>query len=515
MSDTNSIYVPGYPSNNRVPGVFAAVDPSKANTGTINQRSLLLGQMLSSGTALAGIGVISAGLGDARTAFGAGSQLALAVERYRAIDLTGELWVLPMADASGSAAATGSIVITGPATAPGVIPLYLNGFNINVAVNSGDTATTIAANMTTDINNYVTAGGNTIGITATSSSGTVTLTAANKGSLGNTFTINLSFMGTANGEGQPGTTNVPGVGATISAFSGGTTDPTVATALANLPDQPFDFIHTPYSDTTTLNAIQAFLGDAAGRWNWSVQLFGGSFVGKAGSLSTRTTWSTLRNDQHAAAIGAYGSPSPDWYWGVDYCAAAAVSIRNDPTIPIGGLTAGALLNVVAPPLADRDGFANRQTLLFDGLSTYKVGPAGDVHVDRAITTYQFNASGDPDNSYLNLNVPYQLMAYIRTVETMLGSQFNQVKLVADGSRIPPGSRMVTSQTILAAVVSQYIAIATVGVPGAPAGLVQNPTQFAQQAQSENAGGGIVKLLLPVQLGNQLIAIVMNVQFTQP
>jgi phage tail sheath gpL-like len=512
---SDSIYVPGYPSNNRVPGVFASVDASKANTGTINQRSLLLGQMLASGTATAGVGVISAGIGEARTSYGVGSQLSIMVERYRALDPVGELWCLPLADASGSAAATGSIALVGPATAAGVIPLYVNGAYIPVAVNSGDSATTIGANMATAINGFITAGGNPLGVTATAATGTVTLTAANKGSLGNQGTILLSFGGTSQGQGQPGTTNVAGVTATVTAFAGGTTDPVVATALASLPDQPFDFICCPYSDTTSLNSVQSFLGDTAGRWNWSVQLFGGAFTAHGGTLSARTTWSTMRNDQHASAIGAYASPSPDWHWAVDYCAASAYSLRTDPTIPIGGLTAGVALNVLAPVLANRDNFASRQTLLFDGMTTYKVDSAGVVHVDRAITTYQFNAQNSPDNSYLSLNVPYQLMAYIRAVETMLGSNFNQVKLVADGSRIPPGSGMVTSQTILYSVIAQYKAMCTTGLPGIPAGLVQEPDTFAANAQAENAGGGIVKLLLPVLLGNQLIAIAMNVQFQQP
>lgn len=512
---SGSIVVPGYPSNNRVPGVFAAVDASHANTGTINQRTLILGQMLAAGTATAGNAVVSAGVGDAITSFGAGSLLAHMVERYRAIDLVGELWCLPMADLGGSAAATGTIVITGPATANGVIPLYVNSAFIPVAVNSGDTATVIGAAMAAAINAKTSPAGNPLPVTAAAATGTVTLTARNKGSLGNMGTILLSVRGPTAGEGQPGTSNVAGVTAVITAFSGGTTDPVIATALAGLPVTPFDFIVCPYNDTTSLNAVQSFLGDAAGRWNWSVQLFGGCFTAKGGSLATRTTWSTARNDQHASAIGAFGSPSPDWAWAVDFCAASAVSIRSDPTIPIGGLTSGAALNVMAPPLANQDNFAARQTLLFDGMSTIKVDPAGVVHVDRAITTYQFNAAGGPDNSYLNLNVPYQLAAYIRTVETMLGSNFNQVKLVADGSRIPVGSKMVTSQTILFSVIAQYAKIATDGLPGAPAGLVQNAAQFAQQAQAINAGGGVVKLLLPVQLGNQLIAIAMNVQFSQP
>lgn len=512
---SGSIVVPGFPSTNRVPGVFAAVDASKANTGTINQRTLILGQLTASGTATANTAQISAGVGEAQTSYGPGSFMALMVERYRAIDLDGELWCLPMADAGGATAATGTIVFTGPATANGTIPLYINGVYVGVPVTSGDSATVIAASAVVAINAYTSPGGNPLSVTATSSTGTVTLTARNKGTIGNQGTILLSARGPSAGEGQAGSPNVAGVGATITGFASGATDPTIATALAALPVTPFDFIICPYNDTASLNAVQAFLGDQAGRWNWSVQLFGGAFTAKGGSLGTRTSWSTVRNDQHMAAIGALNSPSPDWTWATDFCAASAVSIRSDPTIPIGGLTTGAQLNVMAPPLASRDGFAARQTLLFDGLSTYKVDPAGTVHVDRAITTYQFNANGGPDNSYLNLNVPYQLMAYIRTLETMLGSQFNQKKLVSDGSRIPPGSGMVTSQTILFAVIAQYAQIASDGLPGAPAGLVQNAAQFAQQAAAINAGGGIVKLLLPVQLGGQLIAIAANVQFTQP
>jgi phage tail sheath gpL-like len=515
MSDTNSIFIPGYNTTNRVPGVFATVDPSQANTGTLNQRGLILGQMTSAGTATPGQAVISAGTGDARTGFGIGSLASLMVERWRALDRVGELWVLPMSDASGSAAATMVITFAGTATANAVIPLYVDGNYCPVAVNSGQTAAQVAAAAVLAVNGFTTSGGNPLFWTAVAASAVVTLTAVNKGSMGNQGTLLLSPLGTSAGQGQPGTTNAPGITATITAATGGTTDPTIATALANLPDMPFDFIVCPYNDTTSLNACQAFLGDAAGRWNWSVQLFGGVFTAKGGSLSTRTTWSVARNDQHASAIGAYGSPSPDWNWATDFAAASAVSLRADPTIPVGGLQAGVALNVMAPPLAQRDPFTARETLLFDGMSTYKVDNSGVVRVDRAITTYQFNGQGAPDNSYLSLNVPYQLMAYIRVVETMLGSQFNQMKLVANGSRIPPGSRMCTALTILASVIAQYKAICNNGIPGAPAGLCQNPAAFAAAAQGENQGGGVVALLLPVQLGNQLIAITMNVQFTQP
>lgn len=514
------VQVPGYPTSNRVPGAFAVVDATKANTATINQRSLIFGQMLPGGTATPNLAVISAGIGDAQAAFGSGSQLAIMVERYRAIDNFGELWCVPLSDASGATAAVGSIAFAGPATQNGTIPLYLDGLYVPVGVNNGDTATTIATNTAAAINAWTSQGGNPLPYNATASGSTVTLTATNKGTLGNQGTINFSFRGPANGEGQPGfglagSTNVSGVTAVITHYSGGATDPSLSTALAGLPAQSFDFICSPYSDSNSLGALTAFLSDATGRWNWSSELFGGVFTAKGGSFSVRTTWGTGLNDQHTSGIGAYNSPSPDWHWAIDYAAAAAVSLRADPSIPVGGLGGGVALNVVAPPLAYRDTFTEMNTLLYDGVSTYVVDQSGVVRVQRAITTYQKNAGGSPDNSYLNVNVPYQLMAFIRAWRSMILSNFNQVKLVSDGSRIPPGASMVTPSTIKFATIALYQQLATNGLPGIPGGLVQNPDQFAQQCQATNAGGGLVTMLLPVQLANQLINVAADVQFIQP
>lgn len=504
---SGQISIPSYNSNNRVPGVFNVIDASKANTGDINQRTLIIGQMLAAGTATAGNAVICAGIGDAQLSFGPGSQAAIMVERYRALDIIGELWVLPLADQGGSAKAAATMTFSGTASVNAVMPLYVDGFYVPVAVNAGDTGSVLATNARNTVNGFTTAGLNPLSNIATASGAILTLTARNAGGLGNQSEIDLSLGGTSQGQGQPGSMNVPGMTVALTSFAGGTTDPTLTAALANLPTTPFDFIVCPYNDATTLNALQAFLGDVAGRWNWSVQLFGGVFTAKGGSFSARTTWSTARNDQHASAIGALGSPSPDWHWAVDYCAGCAVTIRSDPAVPPGGIGGGVALNVVAPSLANRDSFTERETLLFDGMSTYIVDHASVVHVDRAITTYQFNPAGSPDNSYLNVNVPYQLAAYCRAVNTMISSTFAQFGLVSDNTVIPPGLKRTTAKLIAQSVIALYNSLS-------PA-LVQNPDQFAKQIRWQNAGGGIVKLLQPVQLANQLIAVASDIQFTQP
>ncbi len=588
---SGTVQIPGYNVSNRVPGAYAVVDASKANTASQLQVTLIIGQMTGVGTATPGTAVISAGVGDAQTSFGAGSMLAIEVERYRALDTTGTVWCLPLADAGtvlvttaaqgtpgttlqfaagtlgdviagetvsgtgvaasttvagvndatgvvtlsatttsavtigasitfgSSAAATMSITFTGTATATAVLPLYVDGHYVPVSVSSAQTAAQVATSVAAAANAWTSPGGNPLSWVASASSATVTFTARNAGAIGNQGTIVLSYGGTVAGQGQPGGTNVPGITATITAATGGTTNPVLATALANLPQQSFDFIVCPYNDSTTLAALTSFLSDGTGRWNWSSELFGGAFTAYGGTLSARTTWSTALNDQHLTAIGANGSPSPDYHWAVDYAAAAAVSLRANPAVPVGGFQqggegGGVALNVLAPQLANRDTYSEMNTLLFDGMSTYGVDASGVVRVGRAITTYQKNQAGSPDNSYLDLNVPYQLAAYIRAWRTMITSQFNQKVLVANGTRIPPGSSMVTPATVQFATVAQYRQLALDGGYGLPAGIVANPDAFASGISVTNAGSGLLTCLLPVQLSTGLIVVAADVQFTR-
>jgi phage tail sheath gpL-like len=465
------VQVPGYPLQNLVTGAYTVVDATHANTATQNQVTLLIGQMLSSGTATANQPVLSSGIGAAQTAFGLGSQLAIMVERYRNLDNFGTLYCLPLADASGATAATATITFTGPATANGTLPLYVDGNYVPVGVTSSWTAAQVATATAAAINAWTSSGGNPLPWTAAVGTGettnVVTLTAANKGALAMTGTVWLSYRGPANGEGQFGTTGIPGLTATLTPPAGGATNPytSLQTALANL---------TAYGGTAT----------------------------------ERATFSTALNDQHLSAIGANQSPNPDWHWAVDYTAACAVSLKANPAVPVGGLGGGAQLNVLPPLLANQDSFSEQDTLLYDGISTYTVSQSGLVLVQRAITTYQKNAGGAPDNSYRNVNVPYQLMQWIRAWRSMILSQFNQAILVADGTRIPPGSQMVTPTTIETSTVALYNAFAD-------AGLVQNAAQFAENVVFTNAGGGVVTCLLPVQLANQLIAVAADLQFTQP
>ncbi len=492
-----SISIPNYPDSNLVPGVFAVVDPSGANTGSVAQRALLIGQVLAGTSMLTGVPQILASTALSDAAAGPGSILADMARCYRGLDTFTEVWLLPLADDPAATPAGGAIVFSGAATAAGTVSAYIAGQLVATGVTAGETGASIAiafAAAMTFLPNLPVAG------VADPATGTVALTALNPGAAGNDIDIRMNYLGAQGGEATPA-----GLTVTISPMTGGTQNPTaLPTALANLGTQAFDFIACPYADTASLNSLQGFLDDVSGRWSWEQELFGGAFASVRGSLAQRTTFAGGRNDQHTQIMGFYDSPSPAWEWAAEFCAVAATSIQNDPAVPITQVT----MNVLAPPIASQDTLGERNTMLTDGLSTFTVDAAGRVVVERVVTTRTTNAAGAPDNSYRDCETLYTLMAVIRTLRIQLQSQYARKKLVADGTRIAGGSNQVTSQTVLGSAKAIYRTLCT-------RGLAQNPEIFAAKALAQNAGGGEVKLLLPVQVANQLRTIPMSIAFSKP
>ena len=482
------------PQNLRVPLFYAELDNSMANSAQVVQRALIIGQILESGTATPNVPVMSQGVGDAQTAGGAGSMIHLMTQAYRNIDTFGEVWYLPLSDAAESTAATGTISVTTPPTAQGTISLYIGGVVVETPVMPTQTAAQIA----TALQGAIAATPN-LPVSAAVANTTVTLTAINAGPCGNDIDLRLNYYGTSSGEVTPA-----GLTIAIAAMAGGAVAPTLTTALANLGDQTFDFIACPYNDTTSLNAIQALLNDVSGRWSWDQQIYGQAFAANRGTVAAQTTLGEARNDQHTSIMGFYDSPTPNWLWAAAEAAATAVSVRADPAAPLHQL---ALIGVLAPPLESRFDLTERNTLLYDGISTFTVGDDGTVYVERMITTYQTNAYGQADDSYLKVETMYNLMYVIRALQTLVTSVYGAVKLAANGTRFGPGANAVTPNIIRGSLIAKYTELET----GA---FVQDSAGFAaaliveQNAQNPNR----VDVLYPATLINQLDIFALLMQF---
>jgi phage tail sheath gpL-like len=482
-----------YPTSNRVPGIFVEMDPSQANTATVLQRSLILGNMLAAGSAPPNIPFEVSSLAQVQAAVGRGSILCQMAAAYLTADNFGDLWLLPLADNPAGQAAAGTLTVAGPATAPGTLNLYLGGVLVQAPVNLADTATVIAAALVAAI-----AANPDLAVTAAAAAGVITVTANNAGETGNGVDMRLNYYGQGGGEYTPA-----GVTVTIAPMSGGTGNPDITGGLANLSDQTFDFILTPYTDTVSLDALETFLNDATGRWSWEQMLYGGAFAAFVGSLGQCTAFGNARNDQHMSVIAYDNSPDPPWIWAAQIGASCAASLRADPGMPLQYIAT----TLKAPPVQSRWTIGERNTLLYDGMSTFRVGDDGTVIIERMCTTYQRNLAGAADDSYLDVETMYGLMYVARDLSNYLLTRYARKKLVSDTTPILAGSNCVSAQLIKASTVSEYRALEA-------GGYVQNSDIFAANIVAENAGSGLVKILAPVDLVNQLRQIAILLQFSK-
>ncbi|MEX3690821.1 phage tail sheath subtilisin-like domain-containing protein [Paraburkholderia sp. BR14263] len=484
------------PANTRVPLFYAEVDNSQANSGQLNQRTLIIGQMTAAGTGTPNVPRISAGVGDAQTQWGPDSMLAAMTSAYRAADDFGELWYLPLDDDPGAIAATGSVTINSAPTLSGALSLYIGGTRYQQPVLPTQTTAQIAAALAA----LVSADALAL-VEATAANNVVTLTAVNKGLVGNEIDLRMNYLGATGGEVTP-----TGLAVTLAPMSGGAINPTTAlqTALANCGDQAFDFIVCPYTDTASLDALKAFMNDQAGRWAWSQQIYGHVFAAYRGTLATCTTFGTARNNQHETVLGYYDSPTPAWLVAAQLVGSIAPALRDDPGRPVQTLP---IIGMMAPPVVSRFQLTDRNTLLYDGISTFTVGDDGTCYAENIITTYQKNAFGDPDDSYLELETLFLLMYVLRAMRTMVTSKYARMKLAANGTRFAAGSAIVTPNIIKADIIAKYQELEFNGY-------VQNSDAFAtqviveQNAQNPNR----VDCLWPGTLIDQLREFALLAQF---
>ncbi|MGY0782117.1 phage tail sheath subtilisin-like domain-containing protein [Azospirillum argentinense] len=482
------------PANLRLPLFHAEVDGSQASYFVQDQRALLIGQRLAAGTAAADVPVLVSSPDQAVTLFGAGSVLARMVALYRRNDDFGAVWCLPVADAGAAAAATGTVVLTGTATAAGALSLYIAGQRVQIAVASGNTAAVVATALAAAI-----AATPDLPVTATAATGTVTLTAKNKGLLGNDIDLRLNYLGALGGEATPA-----GLTVTVTAMANGTAAPSLAAGIAALGDEPFDFIACPYTDTASLDALKGFMDDQTGRWAWSRQLYGHVFAARRGTVAELSTFGNARNDPHVTVMGYAGSPSPSWEWAAALTAQAAKSLRIDPARPLQTLP---LVGILAPTVSARFTMSERQILLFDGVATFSTGTDGTVRIERAITTYQVNAYGQPDPSFLDVETLFTLATVLRRLRSVITTKYARHKLANDGTTFGAGQAIVTPKIIKAELIAQYSEMETLG-------LVENLPAFKANLMVERdlTDPNRLNVLYPPDLVNQLRVFAVLAQF---
>lgn len=480
------------PSNLRIPFVTAEFDASLANQGPglLSYTALLLGQKIAAGTAAANSFHRVTNADQVATLAGRGSILHRMAIAWFASNTSTEVWIGVLDDDAAGVSATGTITVSGTATANGTIALYLGGERITVGVTTGMTATQVATAIAAAVNANL-----DLPVTATPAAAVVTLTFRNDGTAGNSYNARHSYR---DGEALPA-----GISLAIVQLASGATNPTLATLIAALGDKWFNIWAHPYTDATSLAAIEAELASRAG----PMRMIDGLAITSAdGSHSTLVSLGNGRNSSYSCIVGQAGiNPlTPPMEFAAEVAAVVARFGSIDPARPFQTL---ALRRALPPVEADLFDNAERNLLLFDGIATTRVAAGGVVQLERIITTYQVSPGGSADTAYLDATTPLTLMFLRFNWRSRIQTKYPRHKLANDGTRFGSGQAVMTPQLGRAEALSWYRDMEELG-------LVENFALFKANLVVERNASDPNRMdqLLTPDLINQLIVSATKHQF---
>lgn len=416
------------PGNLRIPLFAVEFDSSQATQGPalLAYKAIIIGQKLAAGSATADTLYRVTSADQVIPLAGRGSMLHRQALAWFASNKSTEVWIGVLADNGAGVAAQGTITVTGTATAAGTIVLYLGAERITVGVNNGDAQNAIATAINTAINAAL-----DLPVTSAVSTNVVTWTFRHKGVVGSSYDVRHSFR---DGESLPA-----GVALAIAATTAGTTNPTLTNLIAAVSDLWFQIWAHPYTDATSLSALEAEL---ASRFGPMRMIDGLAVTSAAGTFSALTSLGGGRNSQHSVILAQPGvTPlTPPMEFAAEGAALIAKYGAIDPARPFQTL---AFTRAIAPTETDQFSFDELNLLLFDGISPTRRTVVGGVQLSRVITTNQTSPSGADDTSYLDATTLLTLMYFRYSWRVRIATRYPRHKLADDGTRFGAGQAVMT------------------------------------------------------------------------
>ncbi len=269
----------------RQPKVTANLVNASATVGNTEQRILIVGQKTSAGSAAAGALVEAIANGGAEDAlFGRDGMVATFIRANKVRNQQVQIDAISLDDDGSGVDATGTMAWSGTSTEAGtyeVIAGSERNHKFSIAVASGDTATVVGAAVEAAVNADL-----DVPVTAVNATGTVTMTAINAGTYGNS--IPLEIRGT-----------VAGLTTTVTGMASGATDPTLTGIFDVIGDKRYQAIVWPYpNDTAELRTLLDARFNADGK-----VLDGVGFTALADTFSNLKTLGAALNSESLVIIG--------------------------------------------------------------------------------------------------------------------------------------------------------------------------------------------------------------------
>ncbi len=491
MSDVSLIGI----GPNPLPGVYVELLFAQGASGSPLQTytAIILANMTSQGSAFSGF-VPGTVYGpdtqtplqtpsDASSLFGYGSPAALMYTAFRNKNTTTPIYVAPVAAATGTAA-TQSLVITavgGSTQTTGVIQYSVDGKTPAQAVfGATDTATTIAANLATAINNNF-----NLPVTATASTGTVTVTAKVVGARGNNL---RGFAQVVSGSGVSSTVITPtyfanGAGSDATGYTN-----TLNSLAINgqryyyyIPEAGGDHIDGYVNGICA--EVQAQIDSLALP---AIGLRQRAVFGSNDTVADTTAVTTELNDPRLEIIQC---SQLDLTAG-ELAATWVGALMNFETTPLNaggvnfdgfGSDAGSqpFWNVPAPLNGSAPSATDLQNAINSGITPLRVGPGGTTSVVKRCTTRWYTTVGSSNLVDLRITDAGKVTVCDRFFDDLSGliaARFPRMLIGNDtASGAPPaGPNVVTANKVentCLEIINQYAAAGLINGPSTIAGLV--------------------------------------------
>lgn len=421
------------------------VDIVGANTSVSNssQKILFVGQQQPGGTITSGSLVTNILDNTEDDLFGAKAMLAAMVRSARNQNPVNQFDAIVLSDHGSGVKATASVDFTGStATANGELKISIGSsvdYQLTISIEDTDDATAIGDALVAAI-----VASDNVPVTASNSSGDVTITAYNAGTLGNAIGIDI-------------TGSVAGVTVALTGMSGGTTDPVLTSIFDIIDNMRYQAVVWPYwADTSEL------VSELDSRFNVQNKILDG--MGYTASMDTFANSLTRLNALNSKALVDIISKttSETLYQGPDMVELLYVKASQFAAIRALRLTEGASIsqyviavngaldNFGGPALASKPyfntsmpdlpltasgrGFIDSEIEFLHDAGGTVIGnnvSGNNVIMGEVVTTYKNDAAGNPDISFKYNN-------YVDTMSVAREYFFNNLRARFAQSRLTTG-----------------------------------------------------------------------------
>lgn len=414
------------PDDLRVPGRYFEI-LSGGSIRPQRNRTLLIAPRLT-GAGTVATGTIEALSGSVLAQCGNGSILAEMALAFRDQSPTGDVMIYALADDPAWTAASATITVsavTYPLGRGTTLDLWPCGDLVRVAVTATDTAANVAAKIATAINagHIVDRQTAAFPMIATVAGAVVTLTARQKGVLGNTLWIGKALSRDGDRKAE--------AGIAITAFTGGAGEPDLAPVMAALGDDDFDTLVSPWGSTAALDALSAELER---RWGWSIGVYGHAFGFQYGTFSAATTAASARDKAFETLVTAKPLAVP--VWRLAGAVAGIAHLRFLGTARNRGVEDIRLRGITARAPGDAWTFAERDALIGVGASTIRIAADRSVRLERLVTTYKTDpVTGQADAVFRDVQTRYLTPYCVEAFRDRFRREFTNATADEDSSGI--------------------------------------------------------------------------------